>query len=805
MILHQAPAARRLPRRGGPAAVKLLLAFGAVLVFLLVLRHAVYVDFPRQVTLFKDGGSPAKVMRREFSAEPGPGGNIWLLELTFSMPQEGRRVFEAFLNGSPIGSRSPAGRTLLLDFPGSKLVSGLNVLEIGSGAPWTFRRLRVKNIYGYSSGFLSAVVFHRDNRYPAARRLPLGSRAALVMVLILILAAAANAAAELKAPAGRGFLTVLGKARYLITGLLLVALALPAVSRFRLWFDGRSVLALAIIFYALVFIREWLVLVRGLLGRIVSLGAGSSIRQSLNRFVLRSGGANIYSWLLIAALAFICLVKPGPVVRSGDSLEYVSMLVSWAEFGRPYVTSDSTKTMEKRLGQVPEPGESSFFKSFKERFPSLLKNGMEMDLPHFWFYSLAASVFYHPVRLLSLDIGLAFMLLHLLIVAAGFLVVRRALGRAAGLCLLLLIVFSPLVWFVNKVHVELFTVVLVCAGSALLAAENWAGSALSFALAATQNPPFAILAGLVFLLGFSRQKWTVFKGCWPVWAAAFGLAAAQPAYYLFRLGILNPVVATGAAKMDTELLSLRRMFSFIVDPDIGLFANWPVALLLLLFFAGQAAKRRVGFRSTTWVFLAVSLPVLLWSQSRSLNLNHGGTYLISRYALWYLYVFFLILWQLGLSFRKSGSDARRAWFAVGVLAGALALVQFWPSRPEEYLRPTSVSEWLYGRFPGAYDPMPEIFTERYRRIEENLPEDVWAVSNPSGSKILVRRGRMQNFPHGAGLLPIPTCPELDELRVYREAERRFEAAPMKKYLYINGLAGELRRAPGSSGAAAQPH
>jgi hypothetical protein len=581
------------------------------------------------------------------------------------------------------------------------------------------------------------------------------------------------------------------------------ALLLPAFSRFRVWFDSRSILSLVLAFLILALIEPLAGWARRLSGAVRSLGveAASGSRRVLARLGTRRPSVDLISWALLAALAFICLVEPGPVVRSGDSLEYVAMLVSWAEFGRPYVTSDSIKTMEKRLGQVPEPGESSFFRSFKERFPALLKNGTEMDLPHFWLYSLAAAVFYHPLRLLSLDIGLAFMLLHLLVVVAGFLAVRRALGKGAGLCLLLLVAFSPLVWFVNKVHVELVTVVLAVAGAALLAAGNWAGSALSFGLAATQNPPFTILAGLAFLLGFARRKRALFRNGWPVWIAAAGLAAAQPAYYLLRLGILNPVVATGAARMDADVFSMRRMLCFIVDPDIGLFANWPVALLILAAFAVQAARRRAGLKGSTWVFIAVSVPVLLWSQSRSLNLNHGGTCYISRYALWYLYVFFLMLWQLGLSLRPAGRAARRAGLAAGLLAGALGLVQFWPARPEEYLRPTPVSAWLYSRLPGLYDPMPEIFTERYRRIEEHLPEDVWAVSHPSGNKILIRWGRMQVVRYRPKLDPIPTCPELDPDLVYTEAQLRFEASPQKKYLYINGLAGKLRRAAGSGAAA----
>jgi hypothetical protein len=341
-------------------------------------------------------------------------------------------------------------------------------------------------------------------------------------------------------------------------------------------------------------------------------------------------------------------------------------------------------------------------------------------------------------------------------------------------------------------------------GAALLAAEDWAGSALSFALASTQNPPFAILAGLAFGVGFWRTRWAGIRGRLPVWIAAFGLAALQPVYYILRLNILNPVVATGAAKMDRDVFSLRKMFSFIVDPDIGLIPNWPAALLVLLLFGFMAVKKKAGFRSATWLFLLGSLPVLLWSQSRTLNLNHGGTFLISRYSLWYLYVFFLVLWQMGKFLAGSRRAARRAWLAAGLVAGTAVLVQFWPGRPEEYLRPTGASLWLYDHCPGAYDPMPEIFTERYRRIEENLPEDVWAVSNPSGNKILVRRGRMLNFSREEDLVPIPTCPGLDQVRVYLEAARRFESAPDKKYLYINGMGRQLRRPTNPGTAAAAP-
>jgi hypothetical protein len=687
------PAARRLPRTKATRALKLGVSAATGLVFLLALSLATYVEFPRRVAAFKDGGHPSLSFQKEFTVERTEPGNIWTLEVVFPRSPGDRPLFEATLNGESIGRVTPRGRSLLLEFPGDRLSQGFNILNVRSDAAWTFRRLRVKNFTGYSSGFPTAVLFHRDNRYPDARRLPRGAAPAAGLAMFFILAAVTNGVAEFRQDPSRGVRGALKKMRYLIPAVLVPALLLPVISRFRVWFEWRSLLALVVIFYGLAFVFEWTELGKRLLRPLASAAA------SLARAVCRAPGRALSRFepndrlaaLLMAALCFICLVKPGPVVRSGDSLEYVAMLVSWAESGRPYVTSDSAKLMELRLGQAPGPGEDAFFAGLETRFPALLKNGTEMDLPHFWLYSLAASVFYYPVRLFSLNIGLAFMLLHVLLVAGGFFVVRRALGPTAGVCLLLLVFFSPLIWFVNKVHVELFTVVLASVGAALLAAENWAGSALSFALASTQNPPFAILAGLVFGLGFLRKKWTLLRGRLPVWLAVLALAALQPAYYLLRLGILNPVVATGAADLNRDAFSVRKMFSVLVDPDIGLLANWPLALLLLVVFGLQAGRGRVRFSRPTWIFLLASLPILLWSQSRTLNLNHGGTYLISRYALWYIYVFFLALWQLGISLAESTRTRKRAWGALGLLAGAVVLVQFWPGRPEEYHRPTAAS------------------------------------------------------------------------------------------------------------------
>ncbi len=784
---------RLLGRHWNIAAV--IVSVGVALLFSAVVFFCSYRDFPRRIQTFReDPGRETVDVRKEFLAAAESPQNVWWLEIVlYERPKTELRL-DVCLNGTRVETRPLDEAKLVRPFPASLLNKGKNILEVGGDHGWIFKRLRIKNIYGYSSGAFSAVIAHRGNVYPDAKLWPRSPSGVLILLIFFLAAAAFNIISEAKGYGSRPWLSRLKRIKYVIPALCLAVLALPLLSQFRVWLGLPAVLSLILGFYILAFVSEVSAVLRA---------ACLRLKNSLARFpeLFRKARSqadslrkrkNFWPSVLILGFAFFCLIYPGPGERKGDALEYYAMLVSWAEYFTPYVTEASCVRMEERLGIDSPPGENAFFLDLKERFPALLKNGTEMDLPHFWFYSLAAAVFYWPLRLFSLDIGLSFMLLHVGLLVAAFAVIKRKLGNMAGLSLMAVIFLSPLVWFINKVHVEVFTVVLAVVGVALLAAEAYAPSAFVFALASTQNPPFAVLAGLVFGLGLTKEKWRLLRKGLGFWLAAIPLIILQPAYYYLRLGIVNPVVATGAARIDQDVFSLKKMLCFIVDPDIGLLVNWPVALPIAAVFLYLVVRKRASLSGRLWAFLLLSIPVLLWSQSRTLNLNHGGTYRISRYALWFLYVFFLMIWQIGLWLRRTGRSTRRVWLAITAVVGAMIVFSYWPTRPERYLDPTWASRLLYDRWPGIYDPMPEIFTERYRRWEENLPENVWAVCNPSGNKILVRRGRLMNIQSEDDLSPIETCPKLDPFLVYREAKRRFAEARKKRYLYINGLGEKLK-------------
>ena len=77
-------------------------------------------------------------------------------------------------------------------------------------------------------------------------------------------------------------------------------------------------------------------------------------------------------------------------------------------------------------------------------------------------------------------------------------------------------------------------------------------------------------------------------------------------------------------------------------------------------------------------------------------------------------------------------------------------------------------------------------------MEEYPPYGVWAVSNRSGSKILVLRGRLF-YDREEALPPVPYDLDLDPVLVYKEALRRAGDDRSIGYFYINGMADRLRR------------
>jgi hypothetical protein len=345
-----------------------------------------------------------------------------------------------------------------------------------------------------------------------------------------------------------------------------------------------------------------------------------------------------------------------------------------------------------------------------------------------------------------------------------------------------------------------------------------------FAVVAVQNPSFAPVAVLPWTLGIFRHGWRLLARDW----ARLGLFAAillsHPLYYLIRDGWPTPKFSTTELVFSTYFFPLKHMAAFWIDPDAGLLTNWPLALPLLL--AGTVlAWRRPSRRVREFaVFASLATVILTWSFTRiSLGFGGGGaTVGLSRYAVWMVFLFFPIQWQvlewLGCSCRVGRAERAPpkqdvgSWWGslrsthptvcaattAGIVLACWTVWLFWPTRAEVSRRPTPLSKFLCANLPGVYDPVPRIFYACYGgtydfELDDWRPWASWAVSDPSGNKVFVWSEVMRREDPRRPA-PIAGCPQLDPLAVYRLAEERFRREPAADHIYINGM-GALLRVP----------
>ena len=117
---------------------------------------------------------------------------------------------------------------------------------------------------------------------------------------------------------------------------------------------------------------------------------------------------------------------------------------------------------------------------------------------------------------------------------------------------------------------------------------------------------------------------------------------------------------------------------------------------------------------------------------RVVNLNHGGTPSMSRYALWLI--------PLAMPFLESYRPAGRWHVGLSVLAAAGAawsIALYRPVLPERCLFPTKAAEWIWSHYPSLTNPVPEIFAERLLH-RENVPPP--AVATADCGKVLTWDG-----------------------------------------------------------------
>jgi len=346
------------------------------------------------------------------------------------------------------------------------------------------------------------------------------------------------------------------------------------------------------------------------------------------------------------------------------------------------------------------------------------------DFLHFWGYSLLATPGIRLAGLLDINPVWSFIVVN----AALFFAAWRAASRRFGVAATLLVCASPIVWWIDKIHTEVFTFsLLTLAVASLSTAPAWGLVAIGWA--ATQNPPaaalcvpFAVGAFVMHRAPAARRR--IVAGL----AGAVALLGVHVTYNLVvhRTPSLLATVSRGVVP------SIGELGIVLWDSNVGLLFGHP--LLAPAVIASLIAA--LWIRPQQWkdveLWVAVSsVLILLPVFTQTTNFQHGATPGLSRYALW-LIPFALRPIELGLATRL------RSWLQPwAVLSAAVCAAAYHPTTSEWAYRPSTASLYLWTHVPAWVRPHPEIFTESVRRWDG--PTRV-PTSTPGCEKTLMRGG-----------------------------------------------------------------
>lgn len=455
---------------------------------------------------------------------------------------------------------------------------------------------------------------------------------------------------------------------------------------------------------------------------------------------------------LSLSVFFIFLVFINKPTRIGDGGEYYALYITLNNTCRPFMSSLSWADFERfvRSGEVSH---MPHVEALKSAFPAL-SLGSTSDFNHFWFYSLLAALVGGLLKFIGIhfSIHISFIVIHWLLLCITCIVTRHFFAWKGILSIILLTLISPILWYTDKVHTEFFTYCVTLIAVVFFIRQYYILAFLFLACASTQNISFGPIAIIPLIIDFLSRKdnryslsevTLVFVG--------ISLTLIHPIYYSFRFGVITPQLLAGGADVGGNL---KYFYIWIIDPDVGLLPNWPLGIGII----GLIILMRKRFRYVQpnlltinikwWIFLLSYLSISLFAQSSTENLNSGATSGLSRYALWYIPLFFPFLLKIitALDFICLTKVKRYSLYVFIIGCLFFNLLYYRPTLPENYIKPTLVSYWIQKILPSIYNPPIEVFAERFSNRPAEMPglinQQVLAIIGPDCRKILIL-----NFPY----------------------------------------------------------
>jgi hypothetical protein len=453
-------------------------------------------------------------------------------------------------------------------------------------------------------------------------------------------------------------------------------------------------------------------------------------------------------------------------IRVGDGSEYYALFIAWQETFRPWMSVISFDAYERLYSSNQIIGLVTR-EWLVNAFPAL-KLGITADFNHFWFYSFLAFAISKLFSLvgLSLTFHSSFLTLHFTLVTFTAIVAFHFYSWRGLLVFLILTLASPMLWFLNKVHTELFTYCLTLSAIIFVYSKSYLSGAFLLALASTQNPSFALIAFVPFcyrLVLHRNLKFNFLEVCLVVGTVLAVLA--HPTYYFLRFGVLTPQLLAGGASLGGNL---SLFYIWILDPDLGLLPNWPVGVVFIIiatylhFFS--KVKKEKNSNIFFYFFIIIFFLINFYAHSSTANLNSGATPGLARYSLWYLPLAFPLVHYVVTNFpiKKVFSNSLILMISVIIF---YSMLKNNPGKGEEYSKPTWFSTIIQSNVPLLYNPPSEVFAERYSGVGESIHSLMpRGVLGPDCRKLLIYPGK------GRSLVTTSSHCQIDQKKIRVLAE-----------------------------------
>lgn len=483
------------------------------------------------------------------------------------------------------------------------------------------------------------------------------------------------------------------------------------------------------------------------------------ILDTLNEIIKHSKmKSDIRSSLLFLIVLIVCYFitlgifsKHATHFPYGDGPEYVLMTESFYNHFSPnlHISDIEYYLNYLKTKNFSIPHESHYLNCIKNSDSSKLVVGGYFQSSkdpqlwfsyHFWFYSLICL----PVRMVLESIGANIILTHL---ATNLLVLFIAIAVIARLYrfklvhrifLILLLIFSPILWYIDWPHPEAFCGILVYLGTVLFYHKNKLSALLCMSLATTQNLPIGIIALFIFV-DILRKREVNIQLLLKLFISSIW-AISSILFYLIYFGKTS--IISNSYYVSISNISLKRFWHFFFDLNQGIILGIPFILITLCFFLIVDFSRKKLFKE---YYLLASIPLmsLLFMQMYVWN---DGNAVIKRYAIWVVPLL-IISFYFRITKLKSYAHYLLAIAAILIQPFVIFSQQDFTKITWHANSLTPFSKYVFNHYPSFYNPDPLVFLMRVSPFSISTTDSVVVYANKEQQikKMMIRKGALNQL------------------------------------------------------------